>query len=114
MSAEVCDISEGWDLHLVTFLLQIVEEQSVSGCEMQLGFMETVRSCVWSFLRGHCKVGVPYCKRVLKQCWLSTAHSSVFNRSAFCALYFCVWRCRAQQQQDSKHVHNQVREHGKL
>ena len=37
MSEEVCDISEGWDLHLVTFLLQIVREQSVSGCEMQLG-----------------------------------------------------------------------------
>ncbi|XP_072207559.1 protein MANBAL-like [Excalfactoria chinensis] len=67
---------------------------------MQLGFRRAVWSC-------RCKVGVPYCKRALKQCWLSTAHSSVFNRSAFCSLYFRGWRCRAQQQQGREHVHNQ-------
>ena len=53
---------------------------------------------VTRFLCGHCKVSVPYCKRVLKQCWLSTAHCSVSNRWAFCVPYCCGWRCTAQQQ----------------
>jgi len=48
---------------------------------------------VTRFLCGHYKVSVPYCKRVLRQCWLSTAHCSVSNRWAFCVPYCCGWRC---------------------
>lgn len=77
----------------------------MSGCEMKLGLTRAVCNCVTSLLRGHCKVGVPSCKRALKQCWLSTAHPTGLSRLAFCVLYFCGWCCTAQQQQGCEYVH---------
>lgn len=70
--------------------MQTVDERSLSVSEINLGLRRTISNCVTNVLRGHCKVGVPYCKPALKQCWLSTAHPAVLNRLAFCVLYFCV------------------------